>query len=89
MARAIYRRPSLLLLDEATSALDTLTEKRIYDAIYEQLSDMTLVIIAHRVSTVKRCDKIIVLEDGCVISDGTYDELLRKSPLFRDLNSYI
>ena len=89
LARAIYRRPSLLLLDEATSALDTLTEKRIYDAIYEQLSDMTLVIIAHRVSTVKRCDKIIVLEDGCVISDGTYDELLRKSPLFRDLNSYI
>jgi len=89
LARAIYRNPSLLLLDEATSALDTQTEKQIFEAIYDQLSNTTLVIIAHRVSTVKKCDKIMVLENGALICQGSYEELLESSLLFRNLSSYI
>lgn len=89
LARALYRNPKLLLLDEATSALDTKTEKNIFNAIYKQYSDTTIVIIAHRVSTVKRCDKIVVLDEGELIAEGTFDELVTTSTLFRELSSYI
>ena len=89
LARAIYRNPSLLLLDEATSALDIRTEKQIFDGIYEQLSKTTLVIIAHRVSTVRRCDKILVLDEGRLVTEGNYNDLINKSPLFKELNSFL
>ena len=89
LARAIYRNPKLLLLDEATSALDTKTEKRIFEAIHAELSHLTLVVIAHRVSTVKTSDQIFVLEEGSLVAQGTFDELIGKSSLFQELSSYI
>lgn len=64
LARAIYRQPSILIFDEATSALDNITESELMDAIEKMSSDMTIVMIAHRLSTVKNCDQIFVIENG-------------------------
>ncbi|MCL4142239.1 UNVERIFIED_CONTAM: hypothetical protein GTU68_041375 [Idotea baltica] len=89
IARAIYRNPELLLLDEATSALDTKTEKRIFDAINKELSEVTLVVIAHRVSTVKNSDLFLVFEEGTIVARGTFNELVENSELFKELCSYI
>jgi ABC-type bacteriocin/lantibiotic exporter with double-glycine peptidase domain len=81
----LYRNPSLLLLDEATSALDVATEKAVIDSVYGLKGERTLIIIAHRLSTVRRCDRIILLERGRVSAHGTWDELLEASDLFRVL----
>jgi len=89
LARAIYRQPDLLILDEATSALDTKTEKLILDALFNDLTDITIVIIAHRISTVKNCDKLILLDNGQLTCEGTFDELISESELFRELCSYV
>jgi len=85
VARSLYRNPSLLLLDEATSALDVATEKAVIDSVYGLKGERTLIIIAHRLSTVRRCDRIILLERGRVSAHGTWDELLEASDLFRVL----
>lgn len=89
LARAIYRNPDVLVLDEATSALDTKTEKLILDAIYSELTDTTLVIIAHRLSTVRNCDKLLLLDGGELVDEGNFEELLAKSELFKELCSYV
>jgi len=89
LARAIYKSPKILILDEATSALDTKTEKRILEAIYEELKDTTLVVIAHRISTVRNCDKLLLLDGGELAAEGSFDELLSESKLFRELCSYV
>ena len=67
IARALYREPSLLILDEATSALDDETEKKLMNAIYKQAKDMILIIVAHRLSTLQSCNKIIKIEKGKII----------------------
>ncbi len=85
LARALYRKPSLLLLDEATSALDQATERRIIDTLEELTADCTMITVAHRLSSVKPCDKIVVMEDGEIVSRGTFDELLESSPNFQKL----
>ncbi len=85
MARALYRDPSLLLLDEATSALDGATEEAVMDSVFGLERERTVVIIAHRLATVHRCDRIVVLEGGRVSAVGTWDELLETSDLFRVL----
>lgn len=85
IARALYRNPSVLIFDEATSALDNLTEKAVMEAIYSLATQKTIVLIAHRLSTVERCDKIFMLGEGRVIAEGTYQELLQNSPQFRAL----
>ncbi len=85
IARALYRRPHILIFDEATSALDNLTERAVMDAV-EQLSHRTTIIqIAHRLTTVKKCDQIFMLEYGHLVAAGTYDELLANSDAFRAL----
>jgi ABC-type multidrug transport system fused ATPase/permease subunit len=66
IARALYQNPELLVLDEATSALDTMTEKRVMDAIYKMEGQKTIIIIAHRYSTVDRCDAVYRLDNGCL-----------------------
>jgi ABC-type multidrug transport system fused ATPase/permease subunit len=76
IARALYHNPKLLILDEATSALDTQTEKAVMDAINNLGKDITIIIIAHRLNTVKRCDKIFLLEKGEIKNQGTFDELI-------------
>ena len=75
LARALLRRPTLLVLDEATSALDTPNERLVQDAIDRLQGELTIVLIAHRLSTVRRADRIVVLEAGTVVESGTWDEL--------------
>jgi ABC-type multidrug transport system fused ATPase/permease subunit len=76
IARALYRRPALLVLDEATSELDNVTEAEIGQAIAKLGDVATVVVIAHRLSTVRQCDKVFFLRDGGIAAAGTYDELL-------------
>jgi ABC-type multidrug transport system fused ATPase/permease subunit len=85
IARALYNTPSLLILDEATSALDNITEKVVIEAVENMRNEMTIVMIAHRLSTVRRCDVIHVMERGTIVASGTYDELLEGSELFRKM----
>jgi ABC-type multidrug transport system fused ATPase/permease subunit len=86
LARALYREPELLILDEATSALDNRTEADLMDAIATLRGKLTIVLIAHRLSTVRHCDRIAYMENGAIQGVGAYDELLRSSPGFRDLD---
>jgi ATP-binding cassette subfamily C protein len=85
LARALYREPSVLILDEATSALDNVTEKSIIDALNALPEELTLVIIAHRLTTVQYADMIYILEKGKIIDSGDYEELMRTSDHFREL----
>lgn len=77
IARALYHNPKLLILDEATSALDNKTEQIVMEAINKLREDITVLIIAHRLNTVKNCDKIIELENGKVKNEGTFEELVK------------
>ena len=85
IARALYKQTSLLIFDEATSALDNATEQSVMDAIAALDRGLTIVMIAHRLSTVRRCDTIIELEHGRVVAQGTYEQLLQNSPSFRNM----
>jgi ABC-type multidrug transport system fused ATPase/permease subunit len=87
IARALYHDPAVLILDEATSALDNLTERAVMDAVHNLGRAKTIIMIAHRLTTVRDCDMIVMLENGRVISSGTYDELLDRSQKFRAMAS--
>ena len=86
IARALYFSPSLLILDEATSALDNITENLVMEAIENLNNKITMVIIAHRLSTVQKCNSILVLEKGLIKDSGTYQELMQSSELFKKIN---
>jgi len=83
IARAFYRHASLLVLDEATSALDGITEAVIEDAIASLAGKLTVIIIAHRLSTVRRCDTIHLMDRGRIVASGTYDDLIARNETFR------
>ena len=83
IARALYKQASVLVFDEATSALDNATEQSVMDAIEGLNRDLTVLLIAHRLTTVRRCDTIVELEHGRVVAQGTYEQLLERSPSFR------
>jgi ATP-binding cassette subfamily B protein len=85
IARALYKQASVLVFDEATSALDNATEQSVMDAIAGLDRDLTIVLIAHRLSTVRHCDTIIEMERGRAVAQGTYEQLLECSPSFRSL----
>lgn len=85
IARALYRSCSFLVLDEATSALDTVTESRVMAAIDQLTSDLTMIIVAHRLSTVQYCDRIIFIEQGCCTGFAPYQELLMTHQGFREM----
>lgn len=87
ISRALYHDPDVLILDEATSALDNLTERAVMDAVHNLGRAKTIIMIAHRLTTVKDCDVIVMLEHGQVVAKGTYDELLEESTQFRALAS--
>jgi subfamily B ATP-binding cassette protein MsbA len=78
IARAILRNPPILILDEATSALDTESEKLVQEALTRLMASRTSLVIAHRLSTVRHADEIIVLQHGRIVERGTHDELLRR-----------
>lgn len=88
IARALYHDPSVLVMDEATSSLDTETESEITKAIEEMSRQKTIIIIAHRLSTVKNCDKLIFMKDGKIADSGTFDELVRNNNEFRTMTQY-
>ena len=85
IARALYREPDVLVLDEGTSALDGATERALVAAIDEATHERTLVAIAHRISTIRDADRILVVADGRIQDVGTHDELLGRNELFRSL----
>ena len=84
IARALYHKPKVLVLDEATSALDNLTEKAVMDAVHNSENDITKILIAHRLSTVKNCDKIYLFDKGELKKQGTFEELIKISDDFRE-----
>jgi len=83
IARALYKQASVLVFDEATSALDNATEQSVMEAIHGLSRDLTILLIAHRLSSVRRCDVIVELEHGKVVAQGSYEYLLEHSPSFR------
>ena len=83
IARALYHNPQVLILDEATSALDNQTEKGVMEAVNNLNKDITTIIIAHRLNTVKNCDKIFMLDKGQLKHQGTFEELINVSENFR------
>jgi ABC-type multidrug transport system fused ATPase/permease subunit len=87
IARALYHNPQVLILDEATSALDNLTEQAVMEAVNNIGHDITTILIAHRLSTVRQCDQIFLLERGEVKAQGTFEELTQASERFRAMAS--
>ena len=85
IARAIYREPEILMLDEATSSLDAITEARIMENIYSHFSTRTVIVAAHRLSTVRNADQIVVMEDGKVREVGSHDDLLALHGKYEEL----
>jgi ABC-type multidrug transport system fused ATPase/permease subunit len=85
IARALYHQPQILVMDEATSALDNITEKQITRAIDELKGGRTIVMIAHRLTTVQNCDLIYLMKNGEIIDRGTYDELVSQNEEFRKM----
>ncbi len=87
IARALYHKPQVLVLDEATSALDNMTENSVLDEIYKFGDKKTTILITHRISSVKNCDKIFLIDKGELKAQGTFSELEKENPIFKKVNS--
>jgi subfamily B ATP-binding cassette protein MsbA len=85
IARALLKDPELLIFDEATSALDSESERLVQEAIDRLLACRTVFVVAHRLSTIRRADRILVLEAGQIVQSGGHDELYRAGGLYRRL----
>ena len=85
IARAIMKNPTILILDEATSALDTYNEKIVQESLDKIMKGKTSVIVAHRISTIKDADEIVVFSDGKIVEQGTYDNLTASKGVFYKL----
>jgi ABC-type multidrug transport system fused ATPase/permease subunit len=85
IARALYHNPDVLVFDEATSALDGMTEDAVMQAVQSLSAERTMILIAHRLRTVQACHRIVMLEAGRVVADGSYDELMHSSSAFKQL----
>ena len=88
IARALYNQADVLVFDEATSALDGITEKVIMDAIEELSGQKTIVMIAHRLKTVKNCDVIYLMKQGRIVEQGTYQQLIDNNPMFKKMAEF-
>lgn len=86
IARAMYHDPELLILDEATSSLDNRTELKFMDDVYSMKNERTIIIIAHKLSTIKKCDKVVLLDNGIIAGLDTYENLQAKNKIFQDLS---
>ena len=85
IARALLRKPKILILDDSTSAVDTATDAKIRKAFREDMPDMTKLIIAQRINSVKDCDRILVMDDGKISGFDTHDSLLKNNEIYRDV----
>ena len=85
IARAILIKPEILILDDSTSSVDVETETRIQDALEELIKDSTTFVVAQRISTVLRADKIVVIDRGKIAAQGTHQELMKSSPIYREI----
>ncbi|NNK81424.1 MAG: ATP-binding cassette domain-containing protein, partial [Flavobacteriales bacterium] len=85
IARAVLRNPPILILDEATSALDTESERLVQDALEKLMQDRTTLVIAHRLSTIQHADKILVIQQGRIVEEGTHQELIDANGHYRKL----
>ena len=85
LARVLINPKDILILDEATSSLDSISEQRILKTIYNQSTDVTVIMVAHRLSTIKNCDLIYVFENGNIVEQGNHNELLRKNQKYAEL----
>jgi ATP-binding cassette, subfamily B, bacterial PglK len=88
IARALYRRPAVLVFDEGTAALDNLTEAELVGELELLRGERTIVTVAHRLTTVRTCDRIVVMREGRIIDEGTWDQLLERSAEFRRLAAH-
>ena len=87
IARALLKQPKILVLDDSTSACDTATDAKIREAIHTQLPEMTKIIIAQRILTVKDCDRILVMDNGVVTGFDTHENLLKTNELYQEINA--
>jgi ATP-binding cassette subfamily B protein len=87
IARALLKKPKILVLDDSTSACDTATDAKIREALKTQLPEMTQLIIAQRILSVKDCDRILVMDNGVVTGFGTHEQLLQTNPLYQEINA--
>src|SRR5699024_2211980 len=85
IARTLLTKSNIILFDEATSALDNVTQDKVQKAIYGLDKDKTILIIAHRLSTVNKCDRIVVVDDGNIVDIGTHKELYKRCSKYREL----
>jgi len=85
IARSLYRGPDILVFDEATSAVDNTTAREISRVLETLSGNKTLIIVAHRMSTIKNCDRIVLMKSGTIESVGSYDELIKNCPEFQQL----
>jgi ABC-type multidrug transport system fused ATPase/permease subunit len=87
IARALIKSPDILILDEPTSALDSVIERSIFDALPEQISGKTLFVVSHRLSTIRKADRIMILNDKHLVEIGTHAELMEKNDYYRSINN--
>ena len=85
IARALIKKSKIILFDEATSALDNITQKEIQKSINNISADYTIIIVAHRLSTIKECSRIYVMDKGKIVGVGTHKELLEKNKYYKQL----
>ena len=88
IARALYHKAEVIVFDEATSSLDGITEKMIMDAIHDFGGQKTIILIAHRLKTVQKCNKIFFINNGKVVDQGTYDELIKNNEHFKNMAAH-
>jgi len=86
IARALYHDPEVIILDEATSSLDGITEESFIEALEDAVKVKTLIIVAHRFTTIKKCDIIFLIDKGKIIAQGNYDELMKTNPRFQAMS---
>ena len=88
IARVLLKNPPFVILDEATASVDTITERLIQDALENLTAHRTVLVIAHRLSTVRKADQIVCMKDGSIIELGSHDELLSRNGHYAKLWSY-